>query len=636
MNAPRRPSGSPRRSSGRGRPAYLLASVLAFVGLLLAACSSAPAAAPTAKPAEAKPTTAASPASASPATASSPGAASSPSTGGSPVASPAASPAAPVGSPSASPAASPAASPGASPSPAAAAPAGGAVVTGPAASPARAAGPGQRGGTAVVAIDADPETLNLATTTGYSAGDVGSKIFEGLVWIDPAFNAQPALATSWTISADGKTYAFKLRPGVKWHDGRDFTSADVKYSFEEVLAKLHPRARTTLQRLDRIETPDPLSVTVVLKEAYAPFLLQQTAYDSPIVPRHLYEGTDVQNNPANQRPVGTGPFTFVEWNRGASLKVARNAAYWDAPKPYLDEIVFQIVPQGANRSSGLETGEIDFVVDFYLPKADVSRLLSNNELTGQRGQGTGAIDFMMMNTASPALRTKEARQALAFAIDRQRQVDQAMGGLGRPGVGAFGDGFKWLVNDEASYARTYPLDPARGQALLAQAGVAPNTTLRLVYDAARPQFVAGAQIIRDNLRQIGLNVDLQPLERSVMIQKVFTDRDYDLTLQSFVSSGDPSIGYHRIYLTTEQRQQFTNATGYSNPRVDDLLARAAATPNQADRAQLYKELQTILNDDLPTLVLFDEEGIDFATKKLHNTWLGVDSRDRWGEVWLSP
>jgi peptide/nickel transport system substrate-binding protein len=149
--------------------------------------------------------------------------------------------------------------------------------------------------------------------------------------------------------------------------------------------------------------------------------------------------------------------------------------------------------------------------------------------------------------------------------------------------------------------------------------------------------VVGAQIIRDNLRQVGLNVEIQPLERSVMIQKVFAERDYDLTLQSFVSSGDPSIGYHRLYLTNESRAQFVNATGYSNPKVDELLNKAAVTPGQAERAVLYREAQAILSDELPSLALYDEEeGIDFATKKLNNVWLAVDSRDRWGEVWLTP
>ena len=128
-------------------------------------------------------------------------------------------------------------------------------------------------------------------------------------------------------------------------------------------------------------------MVIRLKTPYAPFLLQQTPYDSPILPKHVYDGTDIQNNPANQKPIGTGPFKFSEWNRGSNLKLVRNETYWDAPKPYLDAIVFQIVPQGANRSAGLETGEIDVVSDFYLAKADVGRLSSNANLKSKRGQG---------------------------------------------------------------------------------------------------------------------------------------------------------------------------------------------------------------------------------------------------------
>jgi peptide/nickel transport system substrate-binding protein len=121
----------------------------------------------------------------------------------------------------------------------------------------------------------------------------------------------------------------------------------------------------------------------------------------------------------------------------------------------------------------------------------------------------------------------------------------------------------------------------------------------------------------------------------VMIQKVFLDWDYDLTLQSFVSSGDPAIGYHRLYVTTTTKAQFTNQTGYTNPTVDDLLNKAAITPNQKDRAPFYQQAQTILSADLPSLVLFDDEGVDFASKKLNGLFVGIDSRDRFDLVWMS-
>ena len=497
-----------------------------------------------------------------------------------------------------------------------------------------------RGGIAVIAIDSDPETLNLGLTTGYSSGDVASKIFNGLVWLDGNYQPQPQLAESWTISADGKVYTFKLRSGVTWHDGKPFTSADVKYSYDEILLKLHPRTRTLAPRLDSVAAPDAQTVVFTLKDAYAPFMIQQTVFDAPILPKHVYDGQgDVTKNPANVKPIGTGPFKFVEWNKGATIKLARYDNYFEKGKPYLDGIVFQIIPQGANRSTALETGEVDFVVDFYLPKTDVKRLEANAKLTAKRGQGAPAIDFMMMNTRTKALSTAEARQAVAQAIDRKRVVDQSMNGIARAARGPFGDGFKWLLTPDVDYAKMYPLDVAKAKAALDKAGVTAGTDgmrgkLRLVYDSARPQFVAAAQIIKENLKDLGFDVDLQALERSVLIQKVFLDWEYDLTLQSFVSSGDPSIGYHRLYITTPTKAQFTNQTGYTNPKVDELLAKAATAPDVKARAAAYAEAQVILAKDLPSLVLFDEEGVDFASKKLSGVWAGIDSRDRWDLVWM--
>ena len=497
-----------------------------------------------------------------------------------------------------------------------------------------------RGGTAVVAMDSDPETLNLGLTTGYSAGDVGSKIFNGLVWLDGSYQPQPQLAEAWTISADGKTYTFKLRRDVTWHDGKPFTSADVKYTYEEILFKLHPRTRTLAARVKSIDAPDAQTIVFTLNDAYAPFMIQQTVFEAPILPKHLYDGQgDVTKNPVNLKPVGTGPFKFSEWNKGATIKLVRNDNYFEKGKPYLDAIVFQIIPQGANRSTALETGEVDFVVDFYLAKTDVPRLDKNTKLTGKRGQGAPAIDFMMFNTRTKALATPEARQAVAMAIDRKRIVDQSMNGIGRVGRGPFGDGFKWLLNPAVDFDKMYPRDIAKAKAALDKAGVTAGADgmrgkLRLLYDSARPQFVSAAQIIKENLKDIGFDVDLQAIERAVMIQKVFLDWEYDLRLQSFVSSGDPAIGYHRLYITTATKAQFTNQTGYTNPKVDDLLAKAATAPGVQARAGFYGELQTILANDLPSIVLFDEEGVDFASKKLSGTWAGIDSRDRWDLVWM--
>ena len=489
-------------------------------------------------------------------------------------------------------------------------------------------------GTAVLAIDADPPTLNLGTTTDFAAGDVSAKILEGLVWLDPQYNPKPSLATAWTVSPDGKTYRFSLRPGVKWHDGKDFTSADVKFTLLEVVGKLHPRAAPVFKGLGvEVDTPDALTVVVRLQKPYAPLLSQMTVFDAPMLPRHLYEGSNIGTNPANQKPVGTGPFKFGEWKRGASIKLVRNDQYWDGDKPFLESIIFQVIPQAANRVPALQTGEIDELLDFYTPKPEVPRILADKNLAPRRGVNIPAIYFLMFNTQSPLFSKIEARHAAALAIDRQRLVKQAMNGIARPGAGAFGDGFKWLFNDDVSYARKYPLDPARAKALFEKAGAKPGgTTLRMPFDVSRAQMRAQSQIIQDNLRQIGIEVKLEPLERSVYYDRVFAKRDYDMMLGSYFSAGDPAIGYTRLYNSYTGTAPNTNASGYSNPKVDDLLARAATATDREARARLYKELQVILNEDLPTLVLFDEETVDTASKKLSGVFPALDARDQWAGV----
>ncbi len=490
------------------------------------------------------------------------------------------------------------------------------------------AGAAKAAGTAILVIDADPPTLNLATTTDYAAGDVGAKILEGLIWIDRQYHAQPSLATSWDVAPDGRRYTFHLRPDVLWHDGKPFSADDVVFTFQQVLAKYHPRTSAMLKRVGaQVTASDPATVVIQLDHAYAPFLQQLTVFDAPILPRHVYGGTDIAANPANQHPIGTGPFTFDSWERGATIRVARNPHYWSVGKPLLDGLIFQIVAQPANRANAVQSGDADEVIDFYLPKPDEVRLLKDTSLQHRQGVNIPAIYFLVCNTIRPPFEKPAARQAMAMALDRPRMVAQVMSGLASPGAGAFGDGFAWMA-DPDGYAKLYPMDAGKARALLGPVTATPH----LLYDAARPQMIATAQIVRENLRAIGLDIVLEPLERSVLNDKVFTKRDFDLTLQSYFSAGDPAIGYHRLYLTDTSHALLTNPSGYSNPDVDRLLGEAATAPDFGQRAGLYRQAEAILDADLPSIVLFDEKTADFASKKLTGLWPALDPRDQWAGV----
>jgi peptide/nickel transport system substrate-binding protein len=496
----------------------------------------------------------------------------------------------------------------------------------------------QRGGAAVIAIGGDPETLNLGITTGYAVGAVSASIFSGLVWIDARDQVQPSLATSWTISSDGLTYTFELRKNVKWHDGRPFTAQDVQFTMNEVTGKYHGRFRTAYANFEGITTRGPSTVVVRLKRPYAPFLRLLTVFDSPILPRHVYQGEDITRHPRNNDPVGTGPFKFREWARGDRIVLERNPDFWNPV--YLDRLIFRVLPNAALRVTALEVGEVDAIADFYLPKTDVDRLRRNPAIRVRLGQPIPSMGFIFINTRRPPLDNVKVRRALAHAINRVQIVTQAMGNLARPARGPFGDGFKWAFSPDADYNRLYPFSVERANVLLDEAGFPRGAggdrpiRLRMAYDAARAPLVATAAIVRDNLRAVGIAVDLQPMDRAVMIDRVYTRPEYELTVQTFTSSGDPALGYHRIYASVPPGTPFVNATGYANGEVDQLLMRAAETADQAARGRLYAQAGKILAADLPTLVIFDEIGVDAARASLRGVWTATEVRDRWDAVWV--
>src|SRR6266478_2963303 len=209
------------------------------------------------------------------------------------------------------------------------------------------------GGTLTIVQGAEPATLVSAVNTSTFIGTVSTKIHEGLLDYDFDLKPRPVLAESWTVSPDGKTYTFKLRRGVTWHDGKPFTSADVKFSLEEIWKKLHPRGRVTFNKVIAVDTPDASTVVIRLSDPTPMMLAAFSSYESQVLPKHVYEGKDFTTHPALNAPIGTGPFVFKEWKKGDFIRLEKNPSYWDKGKPYLDAIVIRIIPDAAARAAAL-------------------------------------------------------------------------------------------------------------------------------------------------------------------------------------------------------------------------------------------------------------------------------------------
>ena len=291
-----------------------------------------------------------------------------------------------------------------------------------------------RGGTLVVAINADPGHLNPAITTSGATHAVAELAFNGLVGRDERGEPQPELAESWTIEQNGAVYRFRLRDGVTWHDGKPFTSADVKFTFEEMLLKFHARTKASLGgALAGIDAPDDRTVVFRFQHPYAPLLLQLDATEAPIVPRHVFQGADdPQRHPASTAPVGTGPFRVVSYTKGAEIRFARHPGYFKPNLPHLDAVVMRVIPDAGTQVLALENGEVDFL--WGVPGPHRARLSADKRFTMAQTSyhpgGSNCIMTVSFNLDKPLLRDVRVRRALAHAVDRAPFLAQILFGGG--------------------------------------------------------------------------------------------------------------------------------------------------------------------------------------------------------------
>ena len=232
----------------------------------------------------------------------------------------------------------------------------------------------QKGGTLNMVVQPEPPTVMLGLNRLGPVSFVGSKMYEGLITFAPDMTPQPLLAKSWEISEDGLTYTFHLREGVKWHDGEPFTSADVIYSFSDFLPQAFSRTKRVMSFVGEMTAPDDHTVVFKLREPYAAFLIIFEVTGGTMVPKHIYEGTDIFKNPANEHPIGTGPFKFDEWSKGSHIHLVRNDDYWQEGKPYLDDLYFRIIPDANSRAIAFEQGQVDLLRGGDVENFEVERL----------------------------------------------------------------------------------------------------------------------------------------------------------------------------------------------------------------------------------------------------------------------
>jgi len=471
------------------------------------------------------------------------------------------------------------------------------------------------GGTFIVGSGGDPATLNLAASFSGFDTLAASSIFNCLVKSDYDLNPRPDLAESWKISEDGRAYTFNLVRNATWHDKKPFTSADVKFTFAEVLSKHHPRGAVTLKAVEAVETPDPYTVVFKLKYPYDP-LLKFMGNEAFIIPRHLYENTDFLKNPYNLKPIGTGPFVFKEWKKGSHITLERNPSYFKKDKPYLDKIIIKMVPDASSRMIAFEAKEIDYLYYVNLPSSEVSRFKNRpGFVVSSKGHEDGpSVMLVAFNLRKAPFNNLKVRQAIAHAIDKGYIEEKADYGLGKAATGPIPSVTTWAHNPNVT---KYDFNPRKAEQLLDEAGYpkGPDGTrfkTSIIADRGSFLYSKAAEIIRDYLGRVGINVELKLLDRSSMIDATYIRWDFDMQVHGLGTGPDPAIAVARTYISSNIKPvAFANASGYSNKEVDDLFALAEKASTVKKRAEYYHKAQEIIVKDLPYLWL-SEYGLNSA------------------------
>ncbi len=434
------------------------------------------------------------------------------------------------------------------------------------------------------ALAGNPDTLDPHKTSGTLTFQTIKSIYDTLAEPDENGVIIPALAESWDVSSDSLTWTFNLRKGVKFHNGDSFTSADVKATFERILAEeTGSPHKKGLSIVSSIDTPDDMTVVFTLSGPHAPFLAFLASGWGAILPKSLIDS----GHDFDSLPVGTGPFKLEEWVRDSKVVFAKNDDYWMKGLPKLDKIVLNIIPETSIQVQGLIAGQIDIV--FIIDSDDIPMLEGSSDVKLEDNL-TALIMVMPMNTSVAPLDDIRVRQAINYAIDKQKILDIAYGG-GEP-IATFMDRGNAYYKD---FTDLYPYNPEKAKQLLKEAGVGDDVELKLYLPQNYTLHVKAGEMYQEMLTQVGLNVKIQLIDWSTWISDVYRASKFDLTVIGHTGKLDPD-GTLSGYGEGKYVQ-------WMNADAAGFIKEAASTIGYEARKALYDQALELMAKEVPFVYL---------------------------------
>ena len=458
-----------------------------------------------------------------------------------------------------------------------------------------------RGGTLVTVLGSNVRNLNSAVQSGIVTGYPGAQLFASPLRYDSDWTPQPYLAESWEVSEDGLTVTLNLVKNAKFHDGEPLTSSDVAFSVEVIKAN-HP-FKSMFAPVETVETPDDHTAVLKLSRPHPALMLAMSGQLMSIIPEHIYGDvpinevkTHVRNN---ENTVGSGPFKLVEYKSGEHVILERFDDFFIEGRPYLDRIVMRIITDPAARAIAYENSEVHMGAFESLPRI-INRLKGVDNLTvTPAGYGAiGPLDWLAMNTQRGPLADVRVRKAIAYAVDKnfiQNALMQGTAADSRTGIHPDSPFYNGDVED-------YALDLDKSMALLDEAGYPMDGDSRfsLTIDFGWPGVKPQVEYVKAALKKVGIEVEVRSSADFPTWAKRMGEMDFDMSWDTVFNWGDPVIGVHRTYDSTNiGKGVWSNTQGYSNARVDELMAAAAVENDPAKRAEMYAEFQAIIADELP-------------------------------------
>ena len=448
-----------------------------------------------------------------------------------------------------------------------------------------------------LAMVLEPPGMDPTIAPAAAIGEiVHYNVLEGLTKINVDGSVTPLLAESWTMEPDGRSYTFKLRKGVKYHDGEAFDAADVKFSFERAKddKSTNKAKKAVFDNIARIDTPDAHTVILTLNNADGNFLFRLGENTAVILDPKSAAGTAT-------KPTGTGPFRFDDWKKGSSVTLSKWDGFRDAKAVKINRVTFRFINDPAARVAALLAGDIDGVPRLDAPQA-VKQLQADKRFVVSIGSTAGK-GIMTINNKKKPFDDVRVRRALTHAIDRKAFIDGVLEGLGKP----IGSHFAPTDAGYVDLTGLYPYDPEKAKALLQEAGVA--TPLNVTLTLPPPQYARkGGEALAAQLAKVGVIAKIENVEWAQWLGGAFKG-NFDLTVINHVEPLD--------YM------QYANAGyywGYDSKAFRDLAARHAAAVSPKERAKLFGDLQRLIAADAVNAFIFNPSQVAVARKGLKGLW----------------